>query len=101
MVYLWTASMFLMLVMGLWYVYVGGVFYYYVQENHPKVYKECKNYRLFITKDPLYKEYNIDDPEFHRLHKRARNAIRWVGFSLLLFVLLMIGFFVKCFLFGP
>lgn len=101
MVYLLAISMFAMFLIGLRFLYVGGIFYYYVGEHHPEVSKDFKSYRPFRTKYPFYKEYDIDDPEFHRLQKRARNTIRWMGFSLLLPVLLMIGFFIKCFFFGP
>ena len=101
MVYLWPASMFFMFVAALWLIYAGNIFYYYVEEHYPKAAKEGKKYRLSVTEDPLYKEYDIDDPEFRRLHKRAKNAFRLLVFSLFLPVLLMIGFFIKCFLFGP
>lgn len=101
MFYLWPASMFIMFLAALWLIYVGNVFYYYVEENYPKGGKEGKKYRLSVTEDPLFKEYDIIDPEFRRLHKRAKNAFRLLVFSLFLPVLLMIGFFIKCFLFEP
>ena len=93
--------MLVMFVIGLWHIYAGGIFYYYVEECYPEIAKDVKGYRPFIKKHPFYKEYNIDDPEFHRLRNRARNTMRLLGFSLLLPVLLMIGFFIKCFFFGP
>ena len=101
MIYLWPTSMFIMFVAVLWLTYAANIFYYYVQENYPKVATEGKKYRLSVTEDPLYKEYDNIDPEFRRLHKRAKKAFRLFVFSLFLPVLLMIGFFVKCFLFGP
>ncbi len=101
MVYLWPASMFIMFLAALWLIYAGNVFYYYVEEHYPKGGKEGKKYRLYVTEDPLYKEYDIIDPGFRRLHKRAKNAFRLLVFSLFLPVLLMIGFFIKCFLFEP
>ncbi|MFX0066913.1 MAG: hypothetical protein ACFFC7_32680 [Candidatus Hermodarchaeota archaeon] len=100
MVYLWPASMFLMFVAALWLIYAGNIFYYYFEEYYPKEAKERKKYRLSVTGNPLYTEYDKSDPEFRRLHKRAKNAYRLFVFSLFLPVLLMIGFFIKSFLFG-
>lgn len=94
MVYLFAASMCFIWLVSLRAAYVGKLFYYYVEECYPDIAREFKHHFPFVKIHPLYKQYDINDPEFHRRQEKARNAVRWVGFSLLVPVLLMIGFFV-------
>jgi len=94
MVYLIQAYMLGVLVFAVTLAYNGRKLFRYLEMYHPEKVSEFRSFRIpFITRDPLYKEHGIDDPEFNRLLKRSRNMEKLLGLYILLPIFL-IGFLV-------